>query len=206
MTDDDPNGPYWARYCGEGGWIDPKRRPPGADLAALRSGLGRLPGTVPAMWRFHHFEIRDSAAESGYADPHYAAEHHALTLYGVHQQSLSKPMHRPEVGVGRAIRALHAGGRTGDDGRSQAIDRRFYAAVTATTVEEVAYHLRGLVQLLKALEVPAALDYSRLVEDLTAWDRPEQRDRVRLRWGKDFHARAKESDDLKTPQPATSDH
>lgn len=194
---------YWTWYSGANGWLDPVKRPPGSDLAALRSGLGRLAGTVPAMWRFHFFDIKDNAAARGYADSRYAAEHHALTLYGVHQQSISQAMHRSEVGVGRAIKALHAGSRQGDDGRSQAIDRRFYAAVTATSVDEVAHHLRGLIQLLRALDTPAGLDYSRLVDDLAAWGHPERRDRVRLRWGKDYHVRAERSDDDSAQQPTT---
>lgn len=196
---------YWTWYAGPGGWTDPKKRPPGSDLAALRSGLGRAPGTVPVLWRFHVLEIPDAAAERGFAGPEYAAEHHALTLYGMHQQSIAQAMHRPDVGVGRALRALHAGSRQGDDGRSQAINRRFYAAVTAGSVDEVAHHLRGLIQMLRTLDTPAGLDYSRLVEDLTYWDQPEGRDRVRLRWGKDFNLRldqANERDAESTPDPA----
>ncbi len=195
---------YWTWYAGPEGWKDPKKRPSGSDLAALRSGLGRAPGTVPAMWRLHVLEIPDAAAERGFAGPAYTAEHHALTLYGIHQQSIAQAMHRPQVGVGRALRALHAGSRQGDDGRSQAIDRRFYAAVTAASVDEVAHHLRGLIQMLRALDTPAGLDYSHLVDDLTDWNQPERRDRVRLRWGKDFNLRidqANEGDVEPTPNP-----
>lgn len=203
MTDD--IGYYWTRYAGPDGWIG-TNRPSGADLAALRSGLGRRAGTVPAMWRLHVLDIDDAVAGSGYADTRYVAEHHALTLYGVHQQSITQAMHRPGVGVGRAVRALHAGSRQDDDGRSQAIDRRFYAAVTANTVDEVAHHLRGLVQLLRALDTPAGLDYSRLVDDLAAWDWPERRDRARLRWGKDYHAQPKSPDGKDADQRPTTIH
>lgn len=185
---------YWTRYAGEHGWHDPVNRPSGADLAALRSGLGRAPGTVPAMWRYHVYKITEGAAKSGFADVGYAAEHHALTLYAVHQQSIAHAMHRPRVGVGRAIKTLH-GGSSQEDGRSQAIDRRFYAAVTAGSVDEVAHHLRGLIQMLRGLERPAPLDYSALVNDLRFWDHPEDRNRVRLRWGRQYEMRQTDDDD-----------
>lgn len=196
---------YWTWYAGPGGWTGTSR-PSAADLAALRSGLGRTAGTVPAMWPLHVLAIEDEAAERGYADRRYVAEHHALTLYAVHQQSITQAMHRPGVGVGRAVKALHAGARQDDDGRSQAIDRRFYAAVTAATVDEVARHLRGLVQLLRALDTPSGLDYSRLVDDLAVWERPERRDRVRLRWGKDYHASPRSTADEETVQQTTTVH
>lgn len=193
---------YWERFCGADGWVDPKKVPPGADLSALRSGLGRAPGTVPAMWRLHGLDISEDQAQRGYADPRYAAEHHALTLYGVHQQSVDRPMHRPGVGVGSAVRLLHVHNRPDEDGNSEAIDRRFFAAVTAGSVDEVAHHLRGLIQLLRSLKRPAALDYTKLVDDLRRWDHAEQREHVRLRWGRDYVASPPYAESADEPQPA----
>lgn len=189
------HGAYWNRYIDENGSWRSARRPPGEDLAALRSGLGREPGTVPAMWRFHQEEVRNDARERDpWPSRRFIAEHHALTLYGVHQQSRDDPAHRPGVGVGQALRALHATSRAED--ASKAIDRRFYAAVTATTSGELAYHLRGLVRMLRGLKVPAPLDYDQLVRDLASWEGPERRERVRRKWGLDYHASPKDKDDV----------
>jgi CRISPR system Cascade subunit CasB len=44
---------YWERHNdGKGNWSR-KDWPPGAELAALRRGIGREPGAVPDMWPFY---------------------------------------------------------------------------------------------------------------------------------------------------------
>lgn len=184
---------YWTRYVDDddGGWRS-DARPPGEDLAALRRGLGREPGAVPELWPFHVVEVPDEDRDAGLIPPEFEGEHHALTLFGVHQQSQKEPVHRPGIGVGRALRALHAGS-SGDEA-VKAIDRRFYTAVTATSIDEVAYHLRGLIRMLRSLGSLAPLDYGRLVDDLARWRWPDQRDRVRRRWGLDYHSPAKGDD------------
>jgi CRISPR system Cascade subunit CasB len=52
-------------------------------------------------------------------------------------------------------------------------------------VEEVSHHLRGLIQLLKAGNIP--LDYPSLAEDLYQFQFPEMKDSVRLQWGRQFY-------------------
>jgi len=159
---------FWTR-------VPPKAGPDGADLAALRRGAGRPPGSVPAMWRFY-----TALSADGGVSPRLAAEHHALTLYAIHQQSQSKPMHQQGNGVGSAAKALRASGTFSPD----AVDRRLNAAATATSLEECAYHLRGLVRQFKQIGQP--LDYSALVRDLTDWQYPERAARVRRRWGSQY--------------------
>ena len=48
-----PRRHYWQRHTdGDGAWS--QRGPaPGADLAALRRGIGQEPGTVPQMWPYY---------------------------------------------------------------------------------------------------------------------------------------------------------
>lgn len=150
-----------------------RQLPPGDELAALRRGLSQLPGTVPAMWRFY----------STWQDGQYnrwglAAEHHSLTLFAVHQQSQNYFVHRKGVPFGKAIRALHS------RFNEAAVDRRFFAAVTATEVSEVAYHLRGLLRQTHASNVPPSpFDYTRLWSDLASWGVPERRSQAQRRWG-----------------------
>lgn len=180
---------YWDRFVDGARWRSDSR-PPGEDLAALRKGLGREPGTVPAMWPFHHVAVPDDVVERGYFDRRYAGEHHALTLFAVHQQSqlpTAPPIHQEEATLGAALRKLHAANADSGSDKTNPIDRRFYAAVSATTIDEVGYHLRGLIRMLRGLTPSPALDYSRLARDLADWDDPQRRDRVRRRWGLQYH-------------------
>ena len=48
-----------------------------------------------------------------------------------------------------------------------------------------AHHLRGLIQLLRAEEIP--LDYVHLAENLYDFQNPDSRPGVRLEWGQDFY-------------------
>jgi CRISPR system Cascade subunit CasB len=145
-----------------------------AALAALRRGLGKVPGEAPETWPY------TVQASSG-APTDEAAAHHALTLYAVHQQSQPRLMHqRDRASLGRACARL---ARVHDS--EAAATRRFTAAATADSLDELAVHARGLVTLLRDKAIP--LDYVQLYDDLRAWANERQRGRVRRRWGRDFH-------------------
>lgn len=178
--------PYWQRLVDEqGGWRT--ERAPGADLAALRQGIGRDAGTVPAMWPFY-----TTLSSDGRVSADLQAEHLALTLYGVHQQSEARPMHRAGIGVGKAVAALRNNGKFSPE----AVDRRFAAAATASSLNEAAVHLRGLVTQLRSIHQP--LDYDRLRRDLRDWQHPDRRPQVRRRWGSEYFA-------TPAPEDATPD-
>ncbi|MCK9929611.1 type I-E CRISPR-associated protein Cse2/CasB [Frankia sp. Mgl5] len=150
-------------------------RPDGADLAALRRGAGRDPGTVPQMWRYY-----TTLNQEGWGTPGLRAEHAALVLFAMHQQSQTRLMHAAGVGLGAAVRCL----RESDKFSSDAVDRRFEAAATATSLSEASYHLRGLVRQLRGL--PQPLDYTRLYWDLLSWQNPDRIGQVRRRWGSQY--------------------
>lgn len=165
---------YWQRH------VDDDGKPtvaPGSDLAALRRGAGRVAGDVPEMWR-HYTTLR----LDGQRSPQLAAEHVALTLFAIHQQSKVKPMHVDGIGFGAAMRAL----RHSDKFSQDAVDRRFTAAATATSFGEVSLHLRGLITQLRAIDQP--LNYTRLYDDLVRWQHPERVVKVRRVWGSQYFA------------------
>lgn len=178
MADETPRRRYyWQRHTdGQGRWLTGES-PPGADLAALRRGLGKDPGAVPEMWRYY-----TTLNPAGTWTPQLAAEHLALTLFAVHQQSKQDPMHRDGVvfAFGSAVRALHK--KFSPD----AVDRRFAAAATATSPNELGMHLRGLVSQLHDIGQP--LDYTLLLADLVAWHNPARIPAVRRRWGSQYFA------------------
>lgn len=159
---------YWTRFHG-------RSVPAGEHLAALRRGIGRDPGTVPALWPYY-----TTLTEDGRLTAQLIAEHHALTLFGVHQQSQPELMHRAGIGLGTAVLALRRSGKASEN----AVDRRFTAAATAGSVAELAVHLRGLVTQLRGIRQP--LDYTRLAADLRAWHHADGVANVRRRWGGEY--------------------
>ncbi len=174
---------YWERFTdGHGTWREKGKPPPGADLAALRRGIGQEVGTVPQMWSFYATPATDETGETDrYRYRKIVAEHVALTLYGAHQQSRPQPVHRTGISLGRMITNLKLTERFS----AQALERRFAAAATATSFSELTYHLRGLVALCRT-DPSIALDYTGLVEDLTRWQRESERSRTVRRWGLDY--------------------
>ncbi len=158
---------------GETGGID------GAVLAALRRGIGREPGTVPPMWPYYR-ELN----EAGTVTRRLRAEHLTLTLFAVHQQSQLRPVHQRNVGVGTAMAAL----RRSDRFSAPAVERRFAAFATATSLAEASTHLRGLITQLRQVE--QGLDYTRLMHDLVTWQDPDSVGAVRRRWGMQFFVHA----------------
>ncbi|WP_199443836.1 type I-E CRISPR-associated protein Cse2/CasB [Umezawaea beigongshangensis] len=168
---------YWEKNTDDQGrWKHAKDTPSGQDLAALRRGLGRPAGSVPQMWPFYQAVVPDEHS------PRLVAEHVALSLYGLHQQSKSTSMHRPGVGLGTALRDLSRKESVSE----AAVTRRFNAAATATSTDELVAHLRGLITQLRTHTI--ALDYSRLWRDLLTWSFPDGPGQVRRRWGMQFHA------------------
>ena len=173
---------YWSqRIAYDGTWRnDPRTKSsmeaPGEDLAALRSGLGKPAGTVPALWPFY------TSPTDGQVTHELEAEHAALSLYGLHQQSRRRPMHHRGVSPGKALRALRLDDRFSDE----AIDRRVAAAVNATSVPALVYRLRGLITQLRSIDQP--MDYDQLLQDIRNWHFPEPRRRVRSSWGLAYHS------------------
>ena len=155
-----------------------------ATLARLRRGIGRAPGSLPEIWEATLAGLPEELLSKN-SSPTMGewAVHTALTLFALHQQGKdlqTKPMSCDNAPLGLAIRRLVKS----DDDESR-IKRRFDAAATSDNLEEFSHHLRGLVQLLKAEDIP--LDYPALTRDLYWFQIPETRDSVRLCWGQDFY-------------------
>jgi CRISPR system Cascade subunit CasB len=183
---------FWERHtAGDGAWRRASDTPSGGDLAALRRGIGREAGSVPEMWPFYTTLTAD-----GRLTDRLQAEHVVLTLFAVHQQSRSQPAQRDGVGLGSAIRAL----RESEQFSPEAVDRRFAAAATATSLAELSVHLRGLISQLRG--VRSGLDYSLLFRDLRDWQWPDRVAAVRRRWGSQYFVRPSGPSDVHHPDPS----
>lgn len=126
------------------------------------------------------------------------AEHVALTLYAAHQQSKDKSMHRRGVGLGAAVRVL----RQSQKFSEEAVDRRFTATATATSMEELGMHLRGLITQLRSIDQP--LDYDQLERDLRRWEYSDGVALVRRQWGKDYFLRPRAESEGEASNAATA--
>ncbi|WP_331743880.1 type I-E CRISPR-associated protein Cse2/CasB (plasmid) [Streptomyces sp. NBC_00873] len=177
-TDTEPA--FWAGF-------DPARADVGAQLAALRSGLGEEAGTVPAMWGYYRTRMGSELRSQGDLTRDLTAEHSALALFGLHQQGRKQSMHTPGVSPGTACRALLARNKTMD---RAALEKRLGVLLTSLDPGELAHHLRSLVPLLRQADI--GLDYDLLRTALRNWDdpkRPHEQSRLRSTWDRDFHRR-----------------
>lgn len=102
----------------------------------------------------------------------------ALTLFGWHMQSATKPMHTAEISFARACGKLFA------TGTSDSIKSRVDAMLLARDEKSRLLQIRSLVSLLRSKELPC--DYGKLASDLRALMNPKRRPGVLLRWGRDF--------------------
>jgi len=151
-----------------------------ASLAQLRRGVGREVGAVPEILEL---TVNPDAPRpwSDAPTPDEIAIHTALTLYAVHQQSQSTPMHTPRVAFGSALGAI----RYADGLENSGVVRRFQAMGTASSLEELVHHARSLITMLRSAN--RGFDYGQFAEDLVMFQKPGRADRVRLKWGRDFY-------------------
>lgn len=165
-----------------------------AQLAALRRGVGRKPGDMPDLWGLLFADMPEEMM-SRTAEPTAAewAAYTALTLYATHQQGTEINRQNMHTGqdAGRLGKAVARLVKNADD--RERIARRFNAFATASDMTEAAHHLRGLIQLLRAEEIP--LNYIRLAGDLYRFQNPEYAPDVRLSWGQDFYWRKPDETD-----------
>lgn len=177
-------------------WLrDLPEHPRKAALAHLRRGVGRAPGDLPELWGiFLEGMPEELESQTGKPTQGEWAIYLALTLYALHQQGHTLPgddMSRQGVGLGQAVRRLVP---QGEDPADSSIQRRFNALATAAQTREIAQHLRGMIQLLRAAEVP--LGYAQLAKDLFYLQFPDSASQVRLRWGQDFYAIPSKNDQI----------
>lgn len=156
-----------------------------AALAKLRRGIGREPGSVPELWEMTLGELPEVLLSKGDAPSRGEwAVHTALTLFALHQQgkdTQKESMCKEKMSLGTAVRRL----ADRDPKHEEAVKRRFHAAAMSDSFETLSWRIRGLIQLLKANDIP--LDYPALTEDLYWFQVPAKRDAIRLTWGQDFY-------------------
>lgn len=170
-----------------------------ADLARLRRGLGKAPGSVPEIWELTVGAVPDELSwdrdEPSRAEQ---AAHATMTLFALHQQSFPGPAHVPDVSFGAAVGRLATGGAASQD----AVTRRFTAVATAESVGEILVHVRGLVTQLRRER--RGIDYARFADDIERLLTPGRETQVRLTWGRDFYRTTSDTEQGPTDQEEES--
>lgn len=149
-------------------------------MANLRHGIGKKPGELPELWGMIFDRIPDELTGRKEASDAEWAVYTALTLYALHQQGSDVNMNQKDISVGRAAANLV---KNEDD--TERVLNRLNLVATAVSPEDLAYHLRGLVQLLKSEDIP--LDYARLAKELYQFHNNESASSIKLSWGRDFY-------------------
>ena len=151
-----------------------------AALANLRRGVGRRPGELPQLYGELLQDMPEEMYSAG-SKPSYAewAVYMALTLYAMHQQG--KDVKTDNISLGNAASELVA-----DNDDTERIWKRLYAVASSADMQEMSYHIRALIKLLRDKDIP--LDYPQLAKDLYFYQlSDESAEHIRLKWGQDFY-------------------
>ena len=152
-------------------------------LANLRRGIGKEPGELPELWGMIFERMPDEIIDAGAEWAVYTA----LTLYALHQQGKAENVHADGISFGTAAKELVQN----EDDRDRIL-KRLNLVATAPSPKDLAYHLRGIIQLLKGTE--ARLDYARLAKELYLFRYPEEANRIRLSWARDFYRQSNQNE------------
>lgn len=175
-----------------------------ATLAHLRATSPTDPGAEPRTWSTLFEGLPTSLVGRGdSASWGESAVTAALHLYATHQQGRPRGVHRPGQRLGSAVRelGLSRGGPHLDDG----VVDRFHRLSLMTSHDRRVYELRALIRMLRSEGV--GLDYGSLATDLYWSMTPDGASRVRLRWARDLHRRARPGSDAPAdPTSTTSPH
>ena len=128
-----------------------------ASLANLRRGIGTTPGDIPELWELFLQDLPEEMLSRNGVPTHAQwAVYITLTLFALHQQGKDlqkESMYRQGNSLGKAVACLIHG----EDDKTR-IQRRFNVLATSADIQELAHHLRGIIQLLRSEGIP--LDYT----------------------------------------------
>lgn len=171
-----------------------------ADLAELRRyaslDISNNPLALAKALFVMEGEFSDKLAGKGDApSPSEHAAYVALTLFAIHMQSASEPVHVRSVSFAQACGRLHA------QSTSDSIKPRIDAMLLAGSESARLIHIRSLVTLMRANDI--GFNYGRFAADLRSLADPKKRPGVQLRWGRDF-ARGSFSPTPESDQPQSN--
>lgn len=153
---------------------DPTRRGGRAALATFRRALGKGPDEDAGPYRFVG---RWLPRDAPWQDQWYYL---VAGLFALHQETWIEAEERPASrrrNLGASLRWLVSQSESGGEG----VEKRFVALLNAHS-DDLPHHLRQVVGLLKAKDVP--IDWAWLLDDLLNWER--RGGEVRRQWARAF--------------------
>ncbi len=163
-----------------------------AILAKLRNSVGKPLSETTDIWPILFENLPDKfLGQNDYPSDEERVILTTLQLYAIHQQSvktIKAPLKEEFYNIGKALRQIHTGER------QQSIDRRFNAMITAKTFDELVYHLRHFIKLLKAKSPETKVDYAKLADDLY-WFLKGKQERVRIAWARQYYRQISKGDE-----------
>ncbi len=135
-----------------------------AALAALRRGLGKPPGTVPAMYPILMPFIPEEDNRPGRDDVYYLV----ASLYALN------PVREDDLDLGAMYERL---------GGNSSTESRFRALLQADR-DQLASHLRQAMSLARSGKRRTGLDWQLLLHHLRGWDHPDAW--VQRTWARSF--------------------
>ncbi len=156
-----------------------------AILAKLRNSVGKPLSETAEIWQLLFDNLPEEfLGKTGEASMEERAILTTLQLYAIHQQGAHKSVllegEDRFKNIGYSLKNLQK------DGRQSSIDRRFNTMITATNFEELTYHLRHLIKLLKSKSSETKVDYAKLAEDLY-WFLRGYEENIRLAWAREYY-------------------
>ena len=150
-------------------------------LAELRRGVGKHPGEMPELWGLIFDDIPDECLGKERASGTEWAVYTALTLYALHCQGSDGDVYKRDISIGKA-----AAGLVDSEDDIQRVINRLNLVVTAVSQEDLAYHLRGLIQLFRSKSI--SLDHALLAKEMYLFWNQDIANDIKLRWGRDFYS------------------
>ena len=158
----------------------------GASLARLRRGIGKPPGSLPELWEWTFDGLPDDLTSKTSAPT--SAEwaiHISMSLYSFHQQGRTitvENMYKENISLGKAV-SLLAGNQQEEKERFQS---KLEMLIKADSIEMISALLRQIISQLRRKGIP--LDYPALAVDIFDLQYDDSRDKVILKWGRDYYS------------------
>lgn len=155
------------------------------DAAVLRRALNQPAGSVPEAFACTLSELPEDLV--GTTDSPSRGEsiaHVTICLFAMHAQAATQFPQQPSISFGTALQHfIHASGT--DNVEESPLMKRIQALLTSDSFEECTYHLRSLIQQMRAADI--GFNYGELAEDLWWFCTPSTRNSVRLKWSRDIY-------------------
>ena len=162
-----------------------KNKSANALLAALRNSVGKPLEQAEDIWPFLFENVPEEFLSlTGVPTKEETVIYTVLQLYAICMQGSNKNVIVDETFKGSIGSSLKAGRKVSED--SSALDRRFNVLIASDSFEELTYHLRQIIILVRS-KAELTINFSGLANDLY-WFQLGQAQSVCFKWATDYYS------------------